>query len=808
MRRPRLAQWLTVLVCAAAWGDLIGLCDCVTGRASAQEFRHPLWVAFNDPTEPDFIQISHHLQDVPPLTPQLMQPDTARLPQRPDAMTSASLFRGGAPRSNLPSTLASSNSSSSADRVLGIEAPTRSTTDGGSLLGKSAANRSVTTQKRNPIITDPRIRGSRVGQLNASGSYWIPARIDLDTMLSKIDSRLIEQVTVVKGPYAARYGPGFDFIDFELAHSPRSEDDLQFGGSTSGNYMSNGEQWYGRQMFQAADEDWGLRVGYGHRGGSDYQSGNGAEIPASYKSRDIDLTFGWDFEPGRSVEFSYLRLDQTDVELPGQAFDLDFLVTDGFEVTVIDETVLWADRFETEAWYNQTRLGGNAQSPSKRQTFPFMNFIDYVGRTNVNSQSAGARLEATWELSPDRIATGGADVRVVRQQIDEISSGRFGASTFTDVNSPLPQSVAANPGLFMEFVDRSLEGLTVRTGARADLVAAEVTEDAANLAALGTGTPQSSLADILGTGDFDQSFGLWSAYLTAEYAVDEHWTLYGNAGHGQRAPSLTELYVAESFMFLLQNGLNTVTGDPRLKPERRWQIDLGLGYDEGPFSARVNGFHAWVNDAITFENLSIRRGPPAGQVEQINLKYVNTDLATFVGVEANAEYQLTDSIELFAMLGYVQGTDLTRNGHFATEQATPGNPSQRDPTRPRGDFSGVPQAGDHEPLPQIPPLWSRLGARFQTQLAGRPWHVELSTRLVAEQDRVATSLLESTTPGFAVWDLRTAWRPRERVTVLAGVENFTNENYREHFDFRSQNPLARPVLQPGVNFYLGTEVAY
>lgn len=55
---------------------------------------------------------------------------------------------------------------------------------------------------------------------------------------------------------------------------------------------------------------------------------------------------------------------------------------------------------------------------------------------------------------------------------------------------------------------------------------------------------------------------------------------------GQRAPSLTELYAAESYMFLLQRGLNTVTGDPQLKPERRWQTDLGTTYDDDRFRSQ------------------------------------------------------------------------------------------------------------------------------------------------------------------------------------------------------------------------------
>lgn len=44
----------------------------------------------------------------------------------------------------------------------------------------------------------------------------------------------------------------------------------------------------------------------------------------------------------------------------------------------------------------------------------------------------------------------------------------------------------------------------------------------------------------------------------------------------------------------------------------------------------------------------------------------------------------------------------------------------------------------------------------------------------------------------------------ERLTVLAGVENLTDENYREHFDFAASG--GRTVQRPGVNFYFGSQL--
>ncbi len=157
--------------------------------------------------------------------------------------------------------------------MLGTEGLTRATTDVGSLLQKSSGALSVQVQARTPVVNDPRIRSSRIGALSASGSHWIPARIDLDTVLSKFDSRQIESVTIVPGPFASRYGPGFSFTDIELLKSPRYQNGYELHGGTDVDYKSNGAHWFGQQSFAAGDRDWGTRFNYGHRNGEDYLTG-------------------------------------------------------------------------------------------------------------------------------------------------------------------------------------------------------------------------------------------------------------------------------------------------------------------------------------------------------------------------------------------------------------------------------------------------------------------------------------------------------------------------------------------------------
>lgn len=75
-----------------------------------------------------------------------------------------------------------------------------------------------------------------------------------------------------------------------------------------------------------------------------------------------------------------------------------------------------------------------------------------------------------------------------------------------------------------------------------------------------------------------------------------------------------------------------------------------------------------------------------------------------------------------------------------------------------------------------------------------------------KSDRVASSLLKGRTLGFTACDTRGVLQLTEPMTVFAGVENFTDKNYWEHFDFRSQG--GQSVRQLGLNLYLGSQIVY
>ena len=717
--------------------------------------------------------------------------------------------------------------------VFGAEGRFRVTTDGGNLLGKSLFAPSVKVQQRTPVVTDPRVRGARAGRLLASGSYWAPARQDLDTLMSKIDSRIIGDVVVVKGPYSVRYGPGTNFIDFRLLESPRYDGGSERHGMTSFEYKANGEQIYGRDMVWGGGENYGYRVGYGHRTGNDYRDGSGFRLPTSYNSRDFDVALGYDFSDLSHLEFNYLRQDQTGMEFPGLVFDINALMTDGFELRYALEDQPAFDLLTVEGWYNRTRFTGDTSRSGKTRQIPTVNFNEQLvsapgvvptmpGQfllTNVDGMSAGYRAAMSWGDIEDEQLTIGTDMIRQGTQLNDIAPAHtvtlppplpFLPPIVVPVptrNFPIPRSRSMDIGLFADHTKYLNDSLSVTVGSRVDMVSTDAENMVTDLvrAAPGGGFAPTTISAIKQAG-LNQHFTPWAVYATADYDVNTSWTITASAGHSVRPPDLTELYATGSFIGTIQPGLTFIEGDPEIDPERHTQIDLGTSVDLGSLRMNASGFFAWVNDYIVYDVIDPKVGLPpvpgdpfVPGTDNLGLALGNTDLATLTGFEFMAEQDLRNWVTAFAVVSYLEGRDHTRNKPTRLGAVIRGNTPGLSAASPRSFVAGT----DDQPLPSIPPLEARLGFRFHDPDCDH-WGWEIEARVVNQQNRVASSLFEMPTPGFTAWNLRGYWRAFSDLTLIGGIENFTDNRYREHLDYRA----GLGVFRPGINFYTAAELTY
>jgi iron complex outermembrane receptor protein len=243
----------------------------------------------------------------------------------------------------------------------------------------------VDVQRRAPVSLDPHIRGFKQGQIYSQidGGFWVPVRQDLDTMLGKTDSSMVESAEIIPGPYGVRFGPGFSFINIESLPTPRYAEGYESHVRLIGNIRTNGGQLFGRTMLYGGGENWGYRISYGDRKGSDYLSGNRTQIPSSFHNQDETIAIGYDLEPHTHLEADFQRLDQTGTEVAGQFFDVDYLGAFAINLRLVDDDPdhAWS-KMLVETWYNRTKFQGSV-TPNKRGDFPVItrwwHFFD--GRT-------------------------------------------------------------------------------------------------------------------------------------------------------------------------------------------------------------------------------------------------------------------------------------------------------------------------------------------------------------------------------------------------------------------------------------------
>ncbi|MCS7468927.1 TonB-dependent receptor [Stieleria sp. ICT_E10.1] len=657
--------------------------------------------------------------------------------------------------------------------VQGSRTETALSTDVGSLLRKSKQVVGVDVQQRSPIISDPRVRSYNTGQLLTKGSDWAAARPDLDSALSKINSRLVDSVRVIRGPYELRYGTEFAGIDSQLLFPAIDE---PVGGLATMDYSDNGDQWFSHQRMTTRVGDGRLLLAYSHSGGVDYRSGE-LLVPSGFKSRDAYAAMVYPLRDDLQLFVNYLHLDQTEVELPGQFFDLDFLGADGGDLRLV-----WSDdpashAATLEAWGNRTRFDG-APADDPRGVLPEVEeelgnaFNDPSTTLQASTRgrvvSQGFRVSWMEKFDAVRFETG-FDLRSRQRSISEdfLITAPGPPAFDTEIKTNLPRGHVTTTGVYLQgSVDNSCCSTTT-VGARLDYVDWAV--EAADI------RDRSNFRDVTNGAinvDLTRNSRLPALYIIRSTELSSELTVYAASGYSERAPTLVESYADGVFLGLIQSGISRVIGNPSLEDERIIQCDAGVGWQGNRLRWGVDGFYTWAFDYVTFQ---------ANPIDVVTgarlLKYINTPEARLLGGNAYVDWRGPAGTHAFANFSYLRGTD----------------------------------ESIHQPLGQIAPPSLVWGIRTNRSTSLGEIACEVSVRSVARQYRqgvyrdvlpvVGVLALEDETPGFSTVGLRFDWQPRERLRLVYGVANLFDKFYQEHLDYRT----GQGVFQPGRSVYFGAE---
>ncbi|MDY7095699.1 MAG: TonB-dependent receptor [Acidobacteriota bacterium] len=619
--------------------------------------------------------------------------------------------------------------------------------------------------RRGPVNLDPTVRGlqeTQVAMLVDGTRTFAAGPGRMDSEISHAAPHSVDEVVVVKGPYALTWGAGaLSAVDVRT-HSLGLPGNGAWTLRGGADYRSNVDAQSGHLSFAKAGAGSGFQLLGEYRTGGDYESGDGEEVPGDYESSN--LRWSWDWKPGDPwlVKYSGGYQAQDDIDYPGRVLDATYFRTRSHDVKLTYASGAAVQEVFGQVYVNRKdHRMNNDEKPSAQpvpgRIPPFALRVDLPTESNT----AGARLftvlgtgDWSWRVGADgHVVEQTATRRIFRRDTDQL--------LFED--RAWPDSEGRALGAYGQGVLHRGSwqlGATVRVD--------DASYDAKELSEF------YRTANGLGSEDPSWDDTSWSAAVSAERRLGERWLITAGIGRATRVPNSLELYADRFPSSRFQIGSEFV-GNPRLEPESSLQVDLGAQTASPSGSFEIALFYRSMDDYITVQpDPNLPRRLPLSP--QLVYRYINGDRAVFYGGEIRWRHQLGQHASWWTAAELVRGEDRTFD----------------------------------EPAFGQLPLSAQAGLRLDlggvtasTRLAN--WWTSLETRWVDDQDRVATSRLERPTDGYTTVDLRLGGPLTDRLSLRGGIENLFDEAYTTHLN--TLNPFTgAPVPEPGRSVYVGFEV--
>ncbi|MEL6427877.1 MAG: TonB-dependent receptor [Planctomycetota bacterium] len=576
-----------------------------------------------------------------------------------------------------------------------------------------------------------------------------------------IDALGLSGVEVVKGPSSVLYGSDAIGGTVNLLTKDPSIRDRPFGGrvftriADGANYNIQRAEFCGAV---AGDTFW--QLGVTRKDFGDMESGDGELPNTGYDEWDGDLKVQHLLDERSRFTFMAQRVDIDDaprthrtvfaVPFEGSGvgsdlrrdFDQDRFLTYGRyerDAVAVDDWSIQA----TLSYQRQEELRNRITSGGARRARGF------------DAQTYGLLLKGVRETSFGRLTTG---VEWYRDHVDSFQN-RFAAQTpVLDIQGPVADDALYDlGGAYADLAFDVTDSTTLTAGARFTYAAADANEVL---------DPETDTQISI-----DDSWTALTGSLRFETRIvedaDRTVALFGGISQGFRAPSLSDLT-------RLDDSRSNVfeVPSPGLEPEDFIAYELGVKHEAGDMSFQLAAFLTEGDDVIQ----RVRTGDVIGTDDE-TIK-ANSGEITIGGVEFGFSYDVTEEITAFGNVTWLDGQQEIVD--------TVGQPSETDaPSR-------------------LMPLTTLLGARLAPKdtdwYAELRWtHAEDADRLANSDERDTTRIPPGGTPGYDVLDLVGRWNATEDVSLLFGVENITDENYRVHGS--GQN-------RPGRNLLFGVSVAF
>jgi iron complex outermembrane receptor protein len=641
----------------------------------------------------------------------------------------------------MPATVIARSNGKAESDVVKVSASGKLSHDAGDFLSQNSFISGI--RKSGGYGFDPVMRGFKYDQLNIvmdnglSATAACPNR--MDPPASQIPLAMIDQVEIIRGPHSLRFGSAFGG-SIHFKSSPASfSDEAKWFGRASGSYESNGNIKRTEALAGVKGEFYNLAFMAAYNEGNDYEDGDGIKIPSSFNRRNIGLSSLFKLSDSQSLKLVVNNNYAEDVDFP--ALNMDLREDDTWLMNVLHKINFKNSNLTSLS----TSFYGSFVDHTMDNLGKDLNLRMVNAITEAKTKNYGARSEASFEFEKSSLFAG-IDFKSEEAEGNRYREMLMGPMVGQTIQDNIWQdSRIRKIGLFGESHFSWYE-LYFVASSRLEFNQAESRDKDSKFFYTNKDDPSNKLNVSLSVGaSYDLSkevrMGLW-------------------LGRAERSGGLTERFI--NYLSVDRDPYERI-GNTKLKSEVNYQIDYNFTWRRKQFELGVNLFQSYLRDYISSE---IRDDltplmPTALGVKQ----YVNIDKAVMRGFEVSWYQEIGPFLYHKVNLAYTYGKNTVMN----------------------------------QPLPEIPPLDIRysLGGHFFKD----KFHPEFSLRNVSKQNRISSEYGETKTPAFSLIDFKNTYSFNDRIQMIVGVRNISDQAYYEHLS-RSVKGNQRPIYAPGRSYYL------
>ena len=612
--------------------------------------------------------------------------------------------------------------------------------------------------KRGGFAMEPVLRSFKYEQINLiydGGLFISPACPNrMDPVTTHVPTDEVKKIEIIKGPYNVRYGQAMGGVINIVTETPKYTGSRVVGGHANTGYVGNGNGFFGGLGLDIANQNKYLNLSGSFQDFDNYVSGSGQEIASAYHTADYSIKTGWYPDKNKKLQLTFRQSFAWDVLHAGLPMDTD---SDQSTVAILDyegnfgksANKFWRTKLY---WAHVDHVMSNANRP---------NFMMVEATSPVQSNTIGGRFELEWIFDNSSVFAG-ADLRYIGKEGNRERLIKRNMMTGEPLEMPMlmtdkiwQNSHQSTTGLFVE-MEKDIAQFNWKAGLRGNLNqynALDVEDDFA--AEYGN--------------DFDKQMNSFNMFSSLTYALNNAHQLSGAIGWGSRAPELVEMYINH---FTVGMDAYEYIGNPNLEIESNLQFDLAYRYKNKKIEGYANIFYSKLGNYImgrvdtTLSKKFMPSKPPTAVK-----RFTNVPDAYQVGFDWELKWHLSPNISLVGGQFYTYAQNESWN----------------------------------EPLAEIPPLTSR----WEVQFNKNKWNAGFGSKLCAEQDRVAPSFDETTTPGYVVYHAFVSFQPTKHWHFYVKADNITNVEYVDHLSRPYKNMSENSLFfEPGRQIRLNLKYTF